>query len=290
MKISYYPGCSLHSAGIEYDLSAKKVCEALSIELVEIEDWICCGSSPAHQSDEIMSIALPLKNIALMKEKDNLQEICVPCASCYSRLKFAQERIKDKNLKQKIEKIIGSNKFNNVTVIHMLDLIIKKTGLDLIKNKANKGLKGIRVASYYGCLITRPPDITGKKHFENPREMESILEAIGAEPIDWNLKTFCCGASFALTDIEIMLELTKKILDDAVSAGAEAISVGCPLCHANLDTRQKEINKKFNTDFNIPIFYFTELMGLSFGFYPEVLGLNRHITDTMGFLKRRKII
>lgn len=290
MKVSYYPGCSLHSTGTEYDLSTKKVCEMLGIELIEIKDWVCCGSSPAHQFDEIMSIVLPIKNIALMKKDKNSQLMCVPCASCYSRLKFAQARVKDKKFKKRIEKIIGSKHDNNIIVMHILDLLTEKVGLDIIKSKVRKKLNGIKIVSYYGCLITRPPKITGKNKYENPMDMELLLEVLGAESIDWNMKTFCCGASFALTQIEVMLDLTKKILDDAVSTGAEAISVGCPLCHVNLDTRQEQINKKFNTNFNIPIFYFTELIGLSFNINPEELGIFQHLTDVSNFLIKRSII
>jgi heterodisulfide reductase subunit B len=138
--------------------------------------------------------------------------------------------------------------------------------------------------------MTRPPKVTGKKHFENPTEMESLIDALGANPIDWNMKTFCCGASFALTQTDVALELTNKILTDAVSAGAQVISVGCPLCHANLDGRQKQINEKFKTNFDIPIFYFTELMGLALGIQAKDLGIFRHITEVEDFLKERALV
>jgi len=138
--------------------------------------------------------------------------------------------------------------------------------------------------------MTRPPKITGKSRFENPMDMEIVLEALGVECVDWNMKTFCCGASFALTQTEVVLELTKKILSDAVSAGAEAISVGCPLCHANLDGRQQQINEKFGTDLKVPIFYFTELMGLAFGIKAEDLGIQKHITNVNDFLKERTLL
>ncbi len=159
-----------------------------------------------------------------------------------------------------------------------------------MKENIVKNLGGIRVACYYGCLMTRPPKVTGKQQFENPTDMESVMEALGAEPIDWNMKTFCCGASFALTQTDVVLELTRKILADADSAGAQAISVGCPLCHANLDGRQHQINEKFQTNFNIPIFYFTELMGLALGIEAQDLGIFRHLTDAEHFLKERALL
>ncbi len=138
----------------------------------------------------------------------------------------------------------------------------------------------------YGAGLVK---ITDKQQFENPQDMDNVMEALGAEPVDWNLKTFCCGASFALTETDVVLELTKKILDDALIAGADVIAVGCPLCHANLDGRQEEINEKFATNFNVPIFYFTELMGLAMGVEAEDLGVFKHITETKDFLKERAL-
>ena len=290
MKIAYYPGCSLHSTGAEYDISTRKVCASMGIELAEVKDWICCGSTPAHQCDDLMSVALPAKNLALAAQTDNLKEVCAPCASCYSRLKFTQEKMKDENLKKNVEQIIGSEYPEGIEVLHMLDVIVEKIGTDAVREKVVKSLNGIKVACYYGCLMTRPPKVTGKQQFENPTDMESVMEALGAEPTDWNMKTFCCGASFALTQTDVVLELMRKILADADSAGAQVISVGCPLCHVNLDSRQKQINEKFNTNFKIPIFYFTELMGLALGIEAKDLGIFRHLTEVKDFLKERALV
>ncbi len=290
MKIAYYPGCSLHSTGIEYDISTRKVCRALGIELVELKDWICCGSSPAHQYDDLMSVALPAKNLALVRQTDDLKEVCAPCASCYSRLKIAQQRLKDEDFKKDIETVIDSKYPDDIEVLHMLDVITEKTGIDAVKEKVVNNLAGLKVACYYGCLMTRPPKVTGKQQFENPTQMESLMEALGAEGVDWNFKTFCCGAAFALTQTDVVLELTNKILADAESVGANVISVGCPLCHANLDGRQAQINKKFNTNFHTPIFYFTELMGLAMGIKAKDLGIFRHLTDAEHFLKERELV
>jgi heterodisulfide reductase subunit B2 len=290
MKLAYYPGCSLHSTSIEYDISTRKVCEALGIELVELKDWICCGSSPAHQCDDLMSIALPAKNIALIRETGDMKQICAPCASCYSRLKVAQQRMTDDNMKKEVETVIDMEYPEDIEVLHMLDVVTEKMNPDVIKEKVVKNLNGLKVACYYGCLMTRPPKVTGKTQFENPTQMESLIEVLGGTPVDWNLKTFCCGAAFALTKTEVVLELTNKILADAINSGADVISVGCPLCHANLDGRQAQINSKFNTNFNIPIFYFTELMGLTLGITAKELGIFKHITDAEKFLNERALV
>ncbi len=290
MKIAYYPGCSLHSTGVEYDLSTKKVCDVLGVELAEVKKWICCGASPAHQCDELMSVALPAKNMVLAGEIDGVKELCAPCASCYSRLKFAQERLKDADLRKDVEQVLAAEFPEDLEILHILDVIIEKVGLDAVAEKVVTNLGDVKVACYYGCLMTRPPKVTGKRDFENPTDMESAMAALGAEPVDWNLKTFCCGASFALTQTDVVLELTKKILTDAEAVEADVIAVGCPLCHANLDGRQEQINEKFDTDFSTPIMYFTELMGLAFGIKPKDLGLFKHLTEVDDFLKERALI
>ena len=290
MKISYYPGCSLHSTGIEYDLSTRQVCQALGIELAEVKDWICCGSTPAHECDELMSLALPAKNLVLAVETDDSKRICAPCASCYSRLKFAQARLKDEKLRKDVEQVIDAKVPEDIEILNILDVIVEKSVLDIVASKVVKKLGGIKVACYYGCLMTRPSKITGKEQFENPTDMEMVVETLGAEPLDWNMKTFCCGAGFALTQTDVVLELTKKILADAESVGADVISVGCPLCHANLDGRQEQINNKFGTSFNIPILYFTQLVGLALGLNAKDLGLFKHLTEVDDFLKERELI
>jgi heterodisulfide reductase subunit B len=290
MKLAYYPGCSLHSSSVEYDISTRKVCSALGIDLREVKDWICCGSSPAHQYDDLMSVALPAKNLAMVRQTNDLKQVCAPCASCYSRLKVTQQRLTDNNLKKEVETVIDMEYPEDIEVLHILDVVTEKAGIDNIKEKVVKNLAGMKVACYYGCLMTRPPKVTGKKQFENPTQMESLIEALGAEAVDWNMKTFCCGAAFALTKTDVVLELTKKILADAEASDADAISVGCPLCHANLDGRQTQINSKFNANFHTPIFYFTELMGLALGIEAKELGILKHITDAGEFLNERALV
>ncbi|MHC4222310.1 MAG: heterodisulfide reductase-related iron-sulfur binding cluster, partial [Planctomycetota bacterium] len=162
MKISYYPGCSLHSTGTEYDISTRLICQKLGIELAEIKDWICCGSTPAHECDELMSLALPAKNIAVAVETDGAKQICAPCASCYSRLKFAQARLKDDKLRKDVEQVIDSKFPEDIDILHILDVIVEKDVLDIVASKVVKNLGGLKVACYYGCLMTRPGKITGK--------------------------------------------------------------------------------------------------------------------------------
>jgi heterodisulfide reductase subunit B len=205
-------------------------------------------------------------------------------------LKVTQEKIETGDLRKDVEEVIGSECPQEVKVLHILDVIVEKIGVDSIRERVLKSLNGLKVACYYGCLITRPPKVTGREQFENPTDMESVVEVLGARPVDWNMKTFCCGAGFALTQTDVALELMRKILADADSVGAEVISVGCPLCHVNLDSRQQKINEKFGTNFNIPVFYFTELMGLAFGIKAKELGVFKHLTKVKDFLEERALV
>ncbi|MFH1230596.1 MAG: CoB--CoM heterodisulfide reductase iron-sulfur subunit B family protein [Planctomycetota bacterium] len=294
-KYAYYPGCSLHSTGSEYDKSFKLVAKKLGMELEEVPGWICCGTSPAHSSSHLLSIALPVKNLALVETMD--EKVVVPCAACYSRFKFAiYEMDHDKKLAEDVKEVIGSSFQNKVKVLHPLE-IISTLPAPTLKGLVKKSSNDLKVVCYYGCLLTRPPKVMqfakqspAKDGInsvptdvgddpEYPMTMDKVLENVGYEVLDWSYKTDCCGASFALSETDAVLTLTHKILENAKAVGANAIAVACPLCHANLDTRQTEINAKYNTTYNIPIYYFTQLMGLVFGYDQKELGINKHLTD-----------
>jgi len=148
----------------------------------------------------------------------------------------------------------------------------------------------LRVACYYGCLLTRPPGITGEEHYEYPINMDRLVECLGAEAVDWGYKTDCCGGSLSLSTLDIALDLSHKILANALASGADMIATACPLCHANLDLRQKQINDQFAGEFDIPIVYFTQLMGVAYGLHAKTLGLEKHSSDAIGLLKRKRLL
>jgi len=276
-KYAYYPGCSLHSTGAEYDASFKKVARTLDIDLQEVPGWICCGTSPAHSASHLLSIALPVKNLTLV-ERINCEEVVVPCAACYSRFKFAaNEMANDPKLAEDVKEVIGSSFQNKIKIVHPLEILASMAPA-MIKQKAKTPPKALKVVCYYGCLLTRPGKVMKFDEVEYPMTMDNVLKNSGFEVLDWSYKTDCCGASFALSETDAVLTLTQKILKNAQEVGANAIAVACPLCHANLDTRQTEINAKYNTNYNIPIYYFTQLMGLSFGYNQKELGIQKHIT------------
>ena len=282
MKYGYFPGCSLHSTGIEYNESFKAVASLLDIELEEVKDWVCCGSTPAHVVSHLLSIALPIHNLALYEEA-GYSEIAVPCAACYARFKKAiHETGKDPALAADVEYAIGRKFEGKVKPLHPLETFMEN--LEQLQEKATETVPNIKVACYYGCLLVRPPEVMGFDDCEYPMSMDNILRGIGYETVDWSSKTDCCGAALSLSETDIVLDLTQDIYEEAKGVGADAIAVACSMCHINLDTRQGEVDAKFGSKHDIPILYFTQLLGLAMGIKPVELGLHRHFIDPMPLL------
>jgi len=281
MRYAYYPGCSLHTTAKEYDHSLHAVCNRLGIELAEIKNWFCCGSTPAHcvSVTGLLSAALSLGNLAIMRES-GFQEVIVPCPSCFSRFKSALYNVaKEPRLREEIKKVIKDGWYSSIKVYHPLQIFSEESQLAKISSLVKRELAGLKVVCYYGCLLTRPPKVAQFDICEYPESMERILRALGVATLDWSYKTDCCGASFALTRTDIVLKLSHDILEGAKSVGADMIVVACPLCQINLDIRQEEIERTYGTDYKLPILYFTQLMGISFGLSPRELLLGKHFVD-----------
>jgi len=275
MKYAYYPGCSLESSAKEYDLSIRGCCQYTGVELIEVPDWICCGASSAHATSHLLSIALPAKTL-VQTEKMGLHQIIAPCIACLTRLKVADMEMEEKeDLKKDVETVLESSYKGSVRVRNVLDVFLNDVGLDKIEKTVTTPLKGLKVACYYGCL-TRLPGVT-MDSVELPMMMDEIVAALGAEPLEWTHKTECCGASLSITRTEIALRLGREILEAAQRAGADCVAVVCPLCQSNLDARQAGINKKYQTDFSLPIVYLTQLMGIALGAPKSKLGFDKHI-------------
>ena len=274
-KYAYYPGCSLHSTAAEYDISFRAVCEKLDIELQEIGGWICCGTSPAHSTSQLLSLALPLENLRLAGA-DGFGKVVAPCAACFSRLKHAQhETAADPELGKQLTQVIDAPLPQGVSVVHPLEIFDTSE----IGRAVTTTLPGMKVVCYYGCLLTRPPKVMQFDECEYPMSMDHLLRALGITTLDWSYKTDCCGGAFALTETDVVLKLTHDILEDAKAVGANAIAAACPLCHANLDTRQAEVEQQYEASYSIPVFYFTQLMGLALGILPDRLGIQRHFVS-----------
>lgn len=277
MQFAYYPGCSLGSTGKEFDQSIRSVFKALEMDLLELPDWICCGSTSAHSISQHLAVTLPAQNLALA---DQMQlNPVVPCSACYNRLKTAEHMISNNaDAKQQIESILGHQFSGKTTTKSALEAFTSDIGLDVIKKRVKKKLAGLKVVCYYGCLTSRPKEIVAFEDPENPQSMDQLVKALGAEPLTWSYKVDCCGASLSITRSDMVYDMTGRILAGAKEAGAMAIVTTCPLCQTNLESRR-------TSGVDIPVFYFTELMGLAFDLSESEQWFKRHLVDPIPLLK-----
>ena len=283
--VAYYPGCSLHSTAAEFDASARGVCKALGIKLVEPRDWLCCGSTAAHRADPLAALQLPYRNLQII-EQNGFTEVTMPCASCFNRHKAVQHEIRQSpETKDRLDKASGQQYQDTVRVSSLVETIQRHAGPEKLAGKIKRSLKGLRVACYYGCLLTRPPEVVEASHPENPTEMDQLLQATGLEVKDWSYKTSCCGGSHSLTRPDIALTLSRELIEQARKAGADAIAVACPLCHANLDARQFQMKLPDS----MPIFYFTQLLALALGLPEKTVALHKNLTDPRPLLKSKEL-
>lgn len=258
MDVSYYPGCTLTGSARELDESFRSAAEKLGINLSEIPDWTCCGASSAHMVDEYLETALPARDL-LVAEKIG-RDVVAPCAACHLRLKHAAFRIKENEALRSEFPFKGE-----IKILSGLELFDGESVRSRLKEVVVKPLQGLRIVPYYGCLAVRPPEIVEPDDPENPMQMDRLLAALGAEVIDWPYKTDCCGGSLALTRTDLVRKLSKKLFDMAKTVEADLMVTFCPMCHANLDTRQEEISHEYGGRYDMPIAYVTELMGLAMG-------------------------
>ena len=286
-EVAYYPGCSLHSMAIEFQMSTEAAAEVLGWKLVEPKGWTCCGSSPAHKLDPDDALRMPLENLALI-ERMGFQEVAVPCAACFSRFRAALYEIRnDPALKERMDGAIGYVYQDTVEVRSLVDFMAERVGVEAIADKVQKPLSGLKVVCYYGCLLTRPPKVAGVPHHEYPVNMDRVVRALGAEALDWNGKTRCCGAGLTATVPERGLELCRWLIDQAKAVGADCIVVACPLCHANLDGRQLQMK---DLEEKMPVLYLTQLMSLAFGVDPKEAGLHKNLVDPFPLLREKGFV
>lgn len=277
MKVSYYPGCSLHGTAKEYDQSMRAVSAALGIELKELSDWSCCGATSAHSTNFKLSVALPARDL-MIAEKDAL-DVMVPCAACFNRFKTAQYHLKeDQALKSEVERIVGDRYQGTVAVRNPIDIIASEIGLDALQAMVKQPLSGLQPVSYYGCLLLRPPEVCAFDDYENPVLLDKILRTLGADVKPWSYKTDCCGGSLTISRTDIVVNMVDKLMTMAREAGANCIAVACPVCMANLDMRASQSLK-------LPVFYFTELLAVALGLKGPGTWLKLHKIDGALLLK-----
>lgn len=280
MKLAYYKSCSLHATGKEYDSSLKAILKKLDIEPIEVKDWLCCGSTLAHHTSRLLAVSLPIKNLALI-DKMGLDEVIVPCSACYAQFKAAQHEVAENpELKSEIEEIIEDKIGKEIKVLHPLEVLSTKDVLEKLPELVQRDLSNMKVACYYGCLLVRPPKVTKfEDECEYPMTMDNIMRAVGIPTVEWSYKTECCGGSFSTTKPEIVVKLSKRIFDDARANSADAIANPCIFCQMNLDSRERDIEKKYGEQYQIPVFYFTQLVALALGVPEKALFFNRHFVS-----------
>jgi heterodisulfide reductase subunit B len=278
VKYTYYPGCTIGTTAVEFGLSTDAVCEALGVELVELEDWNCCGASSAHSLDHELALRLPARNVALA-QKEGL-DIVAPCPACYQHVLQADRTLReDLQWRHEMEALLGFTYTGQPRVRHLLEVLTEPEVLDAVRRRVTRPLKGLRVASYYGCVLVRPPEFTGWDDPEHPTRMDRLMAALGAEPVEWSYKVDCCGASLSLSRSEVVVTLSTRLAREAQEAGADVIACACGMCQINLDTRQ-------NLEEKIPALYFTELMGLAFGLPGVEKWWGKHMVNPRPVLQR----
>jgi heterodisulfide reductase subunit B2 len=277
MRYAYYPGCSLEATGRPYEESVIAVAKALGIELVELEDWNCCGATAYMSVNEVLSFSLSARNLCQAKKIGDT--LVTACSACYTNLRKTETYLADfPEMKKKVDTALaeaGLRYDGGIVTKHFLQTVVEDVGLEQVQSHMKRSLKGLRVAPYYGCQIARPYGIEDDS--DNPTMMDRLLTALGATPTYYPMKTVCCGGSLMGIREDVALRLCRNILMCAAQDGAQCVAVTCPLCQLNLDAYQTAINRKYGTTFNLPIVYFTQLMGIAFGLDTKDLGLNECI-------------
>lgn len=286
---TFYPGCALDATGIGYRKSTIAVADAIGIKLLELEDWNCCGATAYMSVRELMSFAIASRNLAMAEPLGH--DIVTPCSACYVVLNKTNRYLEEfPELKEKLTSILseaGLEYNGRAKVRHLFEAIFTDVGLEEIKSCQRQALKGLRVASYYGCQLVRPYGLYDNK--ELPMQMEEMVSALGGASVYYPMKIKCCGASLIGSSPDVALVLIRDLLKCAKDNGADCIITSCPLCQFNLDVYQQRIEKKFNEKYGIPVLYFTQLLGLSFGIDPVRLGFEHLITPFEPLLMRYEL-
>lgn len=286
-EYAYYAGCSLEGTAVEYDMSMRQVFKALGVNIREPEDWSCCGSTPAHTVDHVFAAALAARNLTII-EKMGTDTVTVPCPSCLSAFKRTHLGMTaDESFRNEVNDLLDEPYGGGVVPKSTLQVMLEDVGLEAVASKVTHALPGLVVAPYYGCILTRPPEIAQFDDPENPTSMDKILEAVGVKVADFAFKMECCGAAFGVPKREMVNRLTARVISMAIDAGANCIAVACPLCQQNLDLRQGQVNSTLGTSYDIPILYFSQIVGLTYGLSPKELGIDKLVVSADALIASR---
>lgn len=301
-KVAYYPGCALEGTGHAYNTSTKALGKSLDLELEEVKNWNCCGAMEVKNIDPKIQTYLSSRVLSIAANEMGHDTVMAPCNGCYHNLKKAEYDLdhdeKSKAVVDKLSTKAGHEtyKAGQVETIHALDWIKDAIGEDGLKEKVQKSLSGLKIANYYGCMYTRPRHIfpekdqgPGSESTSKPHFMDDLLEAAGAENVDFALKTACCGGAHTLSDSDTSTKLVLNILEAAEASGAEIIATECPTCHSGLEMHQIRAEKIHGRKTNVKIVYFTQLLGLAMGLSPRKVGLQENISDSITLFKQKGI-
>jgi len=283
---SYFPGCSLTSSAGEYDVSVRLVTAALGIKLDEIPDWNCCGASPApHHWSGNLGVLLSARNLHIAGYHHDT--MVAPCAGCYNRLKNAQyELAGSEELREQTARVLREPVRYEIEILNVVELFDREVTPEMLSERAGGRLAGLNLATYYGCLMTRPAKIMNFDNARNPVSMKPLLKATGADSGHFPFKSECCGSYMGMPKKEIVLRASRRIIEVADDMGFDAIVTACPLCHQNLDLRQDQINKTFGTSLEMPILYFSQVLGLALGMSADDLGIDSHVVSARKLLQK----
>ena len=271
----YYPGCALHGSSNDYEKSVRACCEALDVDLRELDDWICCGATAAHSLNHTLSLALPARNLGIA-ERDGLEQIFAPCPMCSMELIKTQRALEgDAALRAKIADVVELPLEGKAQVINLIQLF-QQIGIDRLHEAVKDPLIDVKAACYYGCLLTRPARVVEFDDCEHPQSMDRLLTALGATTVEWNYATECCGAGMTMANEDTVLELSYKILSNAAAHGANCLVVACPMCHVNLDMKQADVERKYGESLDMVVYYLSDLVGLALGLDEKALAIDRH--------------
>jgi heterodisulfide reductase subunit B len=275
MDIGYYPGCALHGSSNDYERSVRACLDVLGVNLRELDDWICCGATAAHSLNQKLAVALPARSLGIA-ERGGYDDLLAPCPMCSMELLKARMLVSgDPALRKEISDIIELPVEGRTDVINLIQ-VFQKIGYDKLKEAAKVPLADYKPACYYGCLLTRPPEVLRFDDCEQPTSMETLLQSLGAAPVEWNYKTECCGAGMTMCNEDTVLELSHKILSNAEQHGANCVVVACPMCHVNLDMKQADVDRRYGVQHGMMIYYLSDLVGLALGLDEQTLGIDRH--------------
>jgi heterodisulfide reductase subunit B len=301
-RVAYYPGCALEGTGHAYNRSTKEVGKALGLKLDEVKNWNCCGAMEVKNIDPKVQTYLSARVMAIAAHEMKAATVMAPCNGCYHNLKKAEyDLANDAQSREVVEKIARKAgdepyKAGEIETIHVLDWIKHGIGEEGLKARVSQSLKGLKVANYYGCMYTRPRHIfpekdqgSGTESTLKPHFMDDLLEAAGAENVDFPLKTACCGGAHTLSDSDISTKLVLNILRAAEAAGADVIATECPTCHSGLEMHQVRAEKVLGQKTQVKMLYFTQLLGIALGLSPRSVGVHENVSDGLEALRARNL-